>query len=119
MVALLDLLDELPPTSRLYEAIVNDPDEAARIVEAERKQPKREFRPSTKEYGLLAVYLAEVREAVLSVRAAVYTVNKVKPPPVAPLPGPETEVSRLRELIGQRAQLSIIEQFAPTWARKE
>lgn len=96
--ALLELIDQLPSSSRLNEAIQNDPDQAALIAfartfrEADQDEEEEEpWAPRVSEYDLHAQLLANLTETV----GAVLTVLTGKTVPG--LPSPRTEVQRMAE----------------------
>lgn len=114
---LLDLIDQLPQSSRTTEAIHNDPERAAEI--ASRPEPIEKWTPRLKDWDLTAILLREIREAVISTRDAVFqtTVDDqgrpLKPPRTPVLPTPITEVDRQRAALSERLQLEIVTLFAP------
>jgi hypothetical protein len=123
-VALLELIQELPPASRFAEAQLNDPEVAIIIAKAERDQelkgasPKK-WRPKYSEWDLHAQLLREIREAVYSRGDQVVAALGKRPKIVPVLPGPETEVDRAKQRLNEQAQLEIIYLFAPHTIPKE
>ena len=118
--ALADLIDQLPAASRTQEAILNDPDFAEMIAQRERDEPaKKPWSPRVRDYDLHAQLLREIRETIVSVRQAVIQTTfdgdgkPLKAPRVPILPGPETEVDRMKERLSRRSTYEIIAAFAP------
>lgn len=105
--ALLEYIDQLPATSRLNEAIHNDPEQAARLVD--RPEPADPWAPSLRDWSLTTamlsrlIHAAEVTNVLLS--------GEKKPP--QPFPTPVTAVDRLAEQRSQERQLSIIALATP------
>ena len=58
---LLDLIDQLPTTSRIHAAIVNDPEQAEWIVAASGDEPAKKWSPPLTEFTLEAQTLAARR----------------------------------------------------------
>jgi hypothetical protein len=100
--ALLELIEQLPPTSRFQEAVYNDP-EQARLIAMQREYATEDgdaepWSPRLSEYDLHAMLLREIAHNV----AAMATQGKTG----AYLPAPRTEVDRqadqLARLVAQR-----------------
>lgn len=114
---LLDLIDQLPTSSRTKEAIYNDPERAAEIARLPESTEK--WTPALKDWTLNAVLLREIREALIAVRAAIYQTtfdDKGKPfkaPRVPALPTPVTEVDRVKAALSEQMQMEIVALFAP------
>ena len=120
---------QLPAHSRLSEAQQNDPTWAEYIVEQQdrmrelRGEESTKWHPAVREWDLNAVLLRDIRESIVAVRDAVVSgtllpqanggMKRDKPSKVAPFPTPETEVDRIKARRSRRAQLEIVELFAP------
>jgi len=126
-VALLELIGQLPQSSRLNEVQLDDPEFAAEIAAAERRAEQsgstREWRPKIRDWDLHAQLLREIREAVIAVRSGLYEttylpvgdgkLRALRAPRTEVLPGPETEADRVKARLSRQSQLEIIALFAP------
>lgn len=94
-VGLLELIDQLPTSSRLQEAIQDDPEHALLIaLEREEKsdEDRRPWAPRLSEFDLHAMQMNTLIQEVVNLRAAVVRHRK-RVPPV--FPWPVTEVDRM------------------------
>lgn len=107
---LLDLIDMLPPASRLREAILNDPEQAALI--AELPEPDEEWAPRVSEWDLHAALMYDQRgilTAMLAQMQAMASRKKVRP--MKPLPGPRTALQDARDAIRKRNAAELVYAF--------
>lgn len=113
--SLLELIEELPPASRLNEAILNDPEQAARI--AQLPESTEEWSPKVRDYDLTATLLREIRELLVSIYYTSHLSATGKPARnVKPLPTPVTEVNRARARDAADWADSIIARATPQYA---
>lgn len=91
--ALLDVIDQLPSASRLYEAMVNDPAEAATLAKARLNAgDSEEWSPRVSEFDLTAHMLRELIHETRMMRAVLIQANGGKPGELKPFPAPRTEI---------------------------
>lgn len=110
-MTLLDLIDGLPTASRLTRAMMDDPEVAEQILDAE--DPSAEWSPPLSEFGLAESYLAAISEKIDGLTAAVIAAAGGKPEKPAPAPRPRTALDVARERRSQQAQREVIALFAP------
>lgn len=91
-VGLLDLIDNLPTASRLNEAIVNDPEAAKAIAEAQHGRESEPYAPRTAEWDLTATLLSEVVNGLQVLTAATIKAAGGKPGSIKPFPIPRTKI---------------------------
>jgi len=97
VVAVLDLIDGLPATSRLREAVWNDPDQAALIAALPAPDVEQAWRPSTRDFTLEVMLLRENRELLASAVVYLASLAGVETlPTFEPFAVPETELDRAR-----------------------
>jgi len=95
--ALLDLIDGLPATSRLREAVLNDPEQAELIAALPEPDVEQAWRPSTRDFTLEVMLLRENRELLASaVRYLAALAGAEQLPEFDAFPVPETELDRAR-----------------------
>lgn len=94
-VGLLELIDQLPANSRLREAALDDPEQAALL--ADLPQPDEPWRPRLSEWDLTAQVLTQIYGVLGAIFQQTVANGGHKPKPVPDLPVPETEVDRIRE----------------------
>lgn len=121
-VGLLDLIDSLPPDSRLNEAVQNDPEQAELIARAREEQADdsgSSWSPPVSQYDLHAAMLRELIQSVAQLRAAVLAARTGKEKTVPTVfPAPVTEVDRAARRMQQRWADNLIEIFTPHAARR-
>lgn len=105
--ALLEYIDQLPATSRLNEAIHNDPDQA--VMLADRPEPPDPWAPALRDWSLTNAMLGRLIEAA-EATAALLSGAEQSP---RPFPTPVTAVDRIAEQRSQERQLSIIALATP------
>lgn len=91
-VALLDYIDMLPSACRLNEAIVNDPEAAKAIADAQQGKESEPYAPRTAEWDLTATLLSEIVNGLQVLTAATIKVNGGKPGNIKPFPTPRTKI---------------------------
>ncbi|MGP5162561.1 hypothetical protein [Arthrobacter rhombi] len=103
-VALLELIDGLPATSRLNEAIMNNPDDAMfladRRLEAQNNKGSdaaEPWSPRQAEYGLDQQMWSAMISLLIEIKQGITAQAGGKPKPEKPFPVPRTEVDRLIE----------------------
>lgn len=95
---LLDLIDMLPSTSRLREAILNDPEQAALM--AEQPESDEEWAPRVSEWDLNAALMYDHRHILGAILQTLQAANGNKnPKPLRPLAGPRTALQDAREAV--------------------
>lgn len=112
-VALLDLIDQLPQTSRLNEALLNDPEQARLIVaarEASTEEPEP-WAPRYAEFDLHAQMLRDVIESLAGLRAAVLATARIPPGPHTRYPTPITEVEREKARVDRLWAQSVLSRY--------
>lgn len=99
-LGLLELIDQLQARTdtRLNEAILNDPVQAALIAARaeDEGEPAGAWSPPVAAYDLHAMMLREVVQTLYAVRAAVLVAGNRKPGKMPEFPTPVTEVDRAR-----------------------
>ena len=117
-VALLELIDQLPQASRFMEAVANDPEQAALIIQA-REQQERDgeqdepWSPRLSEFGLMERLQRDTIQALMGVQAAIIAASGNKPPRQEPYPVPVTEVDRAVQRANKQWAQNIIDIFTP------
>lgn len=103
--ALLELIDQLPSSSRLQEAIYDDPEQAA-VIAAARDEGQDDdaptWSPRLSEFDLHALLLREIAHNVASLAGA-------KNPTY--IPWPKTEVDRQSELLARAYAVGVASRF--------
>ena len=64
VVAILDVIDSLPPASHYHAALANDPEQAELMAQALAQAEPSEWRPPQHEVDLKAQLLMEIRDAL-------------------------------------------------------
>lgn len=105
--AIGDFIDQLPRTSHMKVAMLNDPEYAERIAEMD--EPTEKWSPSATEYGLLESMVGQLISAVAGVQSAVIAAAGGKPQAHTHFPTPVTEVDRAKERLGRKAASAILE----------
>lgn len=108
-VALLELIDQLPPANRLNEATLNDP-EAARLL-AQQPKSREEWSPKVSEYNLMAVMGRDALVKLDSIYMAVSASGGGKPKPRKPFPAPRTELDKAREEADHKFSVDVVGMF--------
>ncbi|WP_054953094.1 hypothetical protein [Flaviflexus massiliensis] len=109
----LDLIDQLPKTSRLKVAIVND-DELFEDIPLPEEGELEDTGPDLAEWDMTVEMLASVYDALNTLIAVTIQVNSEKKRPFPkPLPRPQTAIDRARERRRKAAQEEILSIFAP------
>lgn len=109
---LLELIDELPPASRLNEALLNDKEIAQEIVARETGE-KSEWSPRVSEFDLHALLLRDIMQAIQGVQAAVIAGAGGKPPSISPYPSPKTALDEIRQQALQEWADDLISRLTP------
>lgn len=109
---LLELIDELPPASRLNEALLNDKEIAQEIVARETGE-ESEWSPRVSEFDLHALLLRDIMQAIQGVQAAVIAGAGGKPPSISPYPSPKTALDEIRQQELENWADNLISQLTP------
>lgn len=91
-VAVLDYIDMLPSASRLHEAIVNDPEQAAEL--AKLPAPQESWTPKVSEYDLAAIMMRDQINLLATISQQLVGLAHGKPKQPKLFPGPRTEIDR-------------------------
>lgn len=115
-MGLLELIDQLPTTSRLNEAIYNDPDEALRIVIAREKGASTDvlWTPRQSEFGVDQMMMQRLIHAVEVGTEQSKANHGTRPSRVVAFPGPETLVDRLATERREQRQTALFSILTPT-----
>lgn len=109
----LDLIDQLPKTSRLKVAIISD-DELVEDMDLAEVDSGDDSGPDLGEWDMTVEMLASVYDAINALIAVTVQVNSEKKRPFPkPLPRPRTAVDRARDRRRKAAQDEIMAIFAP------
>lgn len=101
-IALLDLIEQLPRTARLWEAQAQDPEVAAERLNIEETQPpsdaeKEAWSPRVAEWGLNEQMIADLIDAVEKQTYILASIHGGKPTKPGPFPRPRTALDKARE----------------------
>lgn len=91
-VAVLEYIDQLPDANRLNEAILNDPDEAARL--AALPPSKKQWSPRVSEYNLAAHMQRDQINLLATISQQLVGLAHGKPRQPKLFPAPRTELDR-------------------------
>jgi hypothetical protein len=94
-VAVLEYVDMLPTACRLHEAVVNDPDEAARL--AAMPPSTERWSPRVSEYGLPAIMAREQINLLMTISQQLVGLAHGKPKQPKLFPQPRTAIDRAVE----------------------
>lgn len=112
--ALLDLIDQLPGTSRLNEAIYDDPDQAALI--ASQPEPAERWSPRLRQWDLTHVMLQRLIHATEVGNANFAAAHGGRPGAVQAFPSPVTGVDRYRDAHRRATAHALISILTPDYA---
>lgn len=107
--ALIDLIDQLPQSCRLYEAQVNDPEVAEAI--ADLPEPSEQWAPSVRDWGLTQQLLAQIVDRLSDLTAVTVQANGGKPAKPPRVPAPRTGIDEARERVEKRRTDALISSF--------
>jgi len=113
---LLSLIDELPEASRVRQAMLDDPEVAEAILDAD-GGTDAEWHPPISEYGLAEQYLAQIIDGLAALNQAVVALGGGKPERPKATPRPRTQIDVVRERRSAETQADIIRLFAPHAAK--
>lgn len=94
-VGLVELIDMLPTACRLNEAIANDPEMAALMID--QPQLSEPWSPRVSEHSLETMILMDISDGIKSLQQVNVAVAGGKPAKDNPFPRPRTAIDRLRE----------------------
>lgn len=110
--ALLELVDQLPAASRLYEAMVNDPEEADRLAQARLgASESSEWSPRVSEFDLTAHMLRELIHETRMMRAVLIQANGGKSGELKPFPAPRTAIDDAVERLEREWTVDFLGKF--------
>lgn len=131
-VALLDLVDQLPATSRLRAAVASDRDLALEMLEQGGPKGEQEpWSPPLTEWDVKSALLAEVRDrlgevlkVLASIKSGVPVVQqeRLRTPPkmtVKPFPRPVTAWEQMRDDQARAAAQWLVDTFFPHAGRQD
>lgn len=110
--ALLDVIDQLPAASRLYEAMVNDPEEADTLARARMSATDSpEWSPRVSEFDLTAHMLRELIHETKMTRAVLIQAHGGKPGELKPFPAPRTAIDAAVERLEREWTVDFLGKF--------
>lgn len=92
---LLELIGQLPSTSRYYEALVNHDEYAKQL--ASMPEPEEPWSPRQAEFGLTEHLLTNVEDKLLQLIHIALRANGGNPGPFKPSPRPKSKIDEVRK----------------------
>ena len=106
---ILELIDQLPSTSRYHEAMTNDPELAEQL--ARQPESDEEWSPRVAEYGLTEMLLREILHELKVNSAITMSAAGGKPGELKPFPTPRTAVQAARERLEREWAVNLAGKF--------
>lgn len=94
---MLSLIDRLPQDSRFAEAVANDEEHVAMILEAQKDQPQETRGPALSSWSTTNDQLAALVDSVNTLIAITVKANQGNPGKVKPSPRPTTKFAEIAE----------------------
>lgn len=109
---ILELIDQLPSTSRYHEAMSNDPELAEQL--ARQPESDEEWSPRLAEFGLTEMLLREILHELKVNSAITMSAAGGKPGDVKPFPAPRTAIQAARERLEREWAVDLAAKFGFT-----
>lgn len=97
--ALLDLIEQLPARSRLWEAQANDPAVAAELAQLDTHGPDTQWSPRLSEWDVQAELLARLESRIGDLIQVTISAHGGKPPDFEAFPRPRTAMDEARHAV--------------------
>lgn len=102
---LLELIDQLPSTSRYYEALTNHPEYAEQL--AQLPEPEDPWAPRQSEFGLTEYILSSLDDRLQHIASILIKSNGGSPGDFRPFPRPKSAIEEAR----RRAEVEWAKEF--------